>query len=75
MFELKGVFAEKLTADGQLLRMKNLFTQNLNTEIGVIRFIQEQRPFAELEITTAFGENRTEYFLDKVKKDDERHKG
>jgi|GEM_PF-5922321 len=70
MYELKGVFAEKFHPEGQILRMKGLFTQHLNTEDGVVRFIREQRPFAELTVIDISGEDRTEYFLEEVKKAD-----
>lgn len=70
MFELKGVLLEKFGTSGHVIRMKGLFTQNLNTEDGVVRFIQEQRPFAELTVSTIFGEDKTEYFLSEVKKAD-----
>lgn len=63
MYELKGVFSEKFLPDGNVLRMKGLFTQYLNSEIGVIRFIQEQKPFSEIKITNLIGEDKTEYFL------------
>lgn len=70
MYELKGVFSEKFHSDGSILRMKGLFTQHLNTDVGVVRFIQEQRPFSELVVTDLFGKDTTEHFLNEVKKAD-----
>ncbi len=74
MYEIKGVFSEKFLPDGNILRMKGIFTQNLNTEVGVVRFLQEQRPFAELTITDLSGEDKTEYFLKEVEKADGKSK-
>jgi len=75
MYELKGVFGEKFHPEGHVLRMKGLFTQYLNTDVGVVRFIQEQRPFAELKIKNLAGKDITEYFLKEVEKADGRPKG
>jgi len=73
MFEISGTLAEKFHPDGYILRMKNHFKTQLNTEIGVVRFLQEQRPFAELKVVTIIGnEDKTQYFLAKVKEADEK---
>jgi hypothetical protein len=67
MFEISGVFAEKFHPQGQVIRMKGAFKMGLNTEIGVVRFLEEQKPFAELKIMNRV-ENKdvTKYFLEKV---------
>jgi len=75
MYEIKGVFTEKLLSDGHVLRMKGIFTQHLNTEKGVVKFLQEQRPFSELKITDLFGGDKTDYFLKEVEKADGQSKG
>lgn len=76
MFEISGILGEKFHPDGYILRMKNVFKQPLNTEAGVIRFLLEQRPFAEFKVIMAdTKEDKTEYFLAKVKEADERSNG
>lgn len=70
MYEIKGIFKEKLGPEGHVIRFKNTFTQHLNTDVGVVRFIQEQKPFSELVVTDLFGKDLTEYFLNEVKKAD-----
>lgn len=75
MFELSGTLAEKFHPDGYILRMKNTFKMQLNTEEGVVRFVQEQRPFADLKVVVAgTNEDRTEYFVAKIKEADEKKK-
>jgi len=64
MFEIRGVFAEKFTAKGEVLRLKNTFVQYLNTEKGVMAFIDEMKPFVEISITDyTTKKDKTEYFL------------
>ena len=74
MFEIKGVTEEKFhpqTSD--IIRMQSAFTMPLNTEKGVVRFLREQRPFKQLTITEIeTKEDKTQYFLDLVKAEDER---
>jgi len=50
MFEIIGVYAERFHPQGYVLRMKNSFRQHLNTEEGVKRVLDEEKPFAELKI-------------------------
>jgi hypothetical protein len=68
MFEISGILVEKFHPQGQLLRMKNVFKTQLNTEAGVLRFLQEQQPFAELKIHNIIdNKDMTAYFLERLK--------
>ncbi len=64
MFEIKGVYGIKFMTGGQVIRGKSAFTQILNSEAGVMRFIDEMKPFDSItikEIETK--KDMTEYFL------------
>ena len=66
MFEISGVFDNKFYPNGQISRMKKAFKMHLNTEDGVVRFIEEQKPFSELSIKSLIdNQDKTEYFLGK----------
>lgn len=73
MFKITGILAEKFHPQGHVLRMQQSITMPLNTEAGVVRFLQEQRPFTQLVVTEIETKvDKTQYFLDKVKEEDER---
>ena len=64
MFEINGIYGVKFMTGGQVIRNKSTFKQYLNTEAGVMRFIEEMQPFDTITIkdmTTK--EDKTEYFL------------
>jgi len=64
MFEISGVFAEKFHPLGYILRLPNSFTQYVNTEDGVRRFLDEEKPFRSIKVidyTTK--KNLTKQFL------------
>jgi hypothetical protein len=64
MFEIEGIFAEKFYPDGQISRLKRTFKMQLNTEHGVMAFIEEQKPFYQIAIRDlTINEDKTEYFL------------
>lgn len=64
MFKLEGILDDKFLPDGSIIRMKSRFSLPLNSEDGVLRFIEELKPFAEIKITED-KEDKTQYFLDK----------
>ena len=64
MFEISGVYAVKFYPDGSVSRMKKAFKMVVNTERGVMAFLDEQRPFEEVLIRDPdTKEDHTEYFL------------
>ena len=64
MFEISGVYAIKFYPDGSLSRLKKAFKMIVNTERGVVAFLDEQRPFENVQIkNTDTKEDLTEYFL------------
>lgn len=64
MFIIKGVYAVKFYPNGSVSRNKNSFTMPLNTEKGVMAFIDEQKPFESIQILNAeTKEDLTKYFL------------
>lgn len=74
MFELKGIFKEKLHVDGFPIRTPSPFQIHLNSEMGVVRFINEHKPFSDITIKEIGDEekkDRTEYFLAKAKEEEE----
>ena len=70
MFKIKGILKEKFHPDGFPLRLQNPFEVHLNTEEGVVRFINEQKPFKDINIKIEnTNEDMTQYFLDKANDD------
>uniref|UniRef100_A0A6M3L010 Uncharacterized protein n=1 Tax=viral metagenome TaxID=1070528 RepID=A0A6M3L010_9ZZZZ len=64
MFTITGVYAVKFYPTGSVSRDKSAFKMTLNTEKGVMAFLDEQKPFVEIEITNAeTKENLTKYFM------------
>lgn len=64
MFRITGIYDVKLRRDGSVSRTKHTFDIALNTERGVMAFIEEQKPFAEIAITDAVTkEDKTAYFI------------
>lgn len=64
MFEITGVYGNKFLTGGQVIRNKSTFKQYLNSEAGVMRFIEEMQPFDSIAIKDmATKEDKTEYFL------------
>ena len=50
MYEINGVYKEKLHSTGQVLRQRATFRIQLNTPKGVERFIDDHKPFVEISI-------------------------
>ena len=64
MFEINAILAEKFTPHGEVIRMKQVVKIYLNTEQGVMNFIDEQKPFVKIEIKdTVTKEDKTPFFL------------
>ena len=64
MFEISGVYAVKFYPDGSLSRSKRAFKMVVNTERGVMAFLDEQKPFESIQIKDPnTKEELTEYFL------------
>lgn len=64
MFEISGIYAVKFYPNGSLSRYKKAFKMVLNTESGVMAFLDEQQPFEEIKIRDPeTKEDFTEYFL------------
>ena len=64
MFEISGVYAVKFYPDGSVSRMKKAFKMVVNTEHGVMAFLDEQKPFETILIRDPdTKKNLTEYFL------------
>jgi len=64
MYEISGVYAVKFYPDGSLSRTKKTFKMIVNTEHGVMAFLDEQKPFLSVQIKNPdTKENFTEYFL------------
>ena len=64
MFEISGIYAVKFYPDGSVSRMKKAFKMVVNTERGVMAFLDEQRPFESVQIRDPdTKEDQTEYFL------------
>jgi len=64
MFTIKGIYGIKFYPDGSLSRDKRAFEMTLNSENGVMAFLDEQRPFLELKIVDATTKKDvTKYFL------------
>lgn len=64
MYEISGIYAVKFYPDGSVSRNKKAFKMVLNTESGVMAFLDEQKPFQDVKIKEV--ENKkdlTEYFL------------
>ena len=64
MYKLEGVLSEKFV-QGQVIRMKKAFKQELNTAVGVTKFIEEQAPFSKLTIKDISGKDVTKRFTEK----------
>lgn len=64
MFTIEGIYAVRFYPNGSISRDKRAFKMTLNTEDGVMAFLDEQRPFLEVKITNAeTKEDLTTYFL------------
>jgi len=64
MFKLEGVYAVKFYPNGSVSRSKYAFKMHLNSESGVMAFLDEQRPFLEVKITEIeTREDKTDYFM------------
>lgn len=64
MYTIKGIYAMKFYPDGSISRTKKAFETTLNSENGVMAFLDEQRPFLELKIIDAMTKKDvTKYFL------------
>ncbi len=64
MFEITGVYDNKFITGGQVVRSKSAFKQHLNTEEGVMRFLDEMQPFASVAVKDLdVNKDVTEYFL------------
>jgi len=64
MFTIKGIYAMKFYPDGSISRTKKVFEMTLNSEQGVMAFIDEQKPFLEIKVTnTETKKDVTKYFL------------
>lgn len=64
MFTIKGIYAVKFYPNGSVSRDKTAFKMTLNTESGVMAFLDEQKPFVEIKITNAdTKEDVTKYFM------------
>jgi len=64
MFTIEGIYAVKFYPNGSVSRDKKTFKMTLNTEGGVMAFLDEQKPFAEIKIINAeTKENVTKYFM------------
>jgi hypothetical protein len=64
MFTISGVYGIKLYPNGSVSRLKRAFAITLNTEKGVMEFLDEQKPFSEVKIVDSITkEDKTEYFL------------
>ncbi len=50
MYEITGIYEVKWAPDGSVLRHPTMFTIHLNSEVGVMRFYEEQKPFRALTI-------------------------
>jgi len=64
MYEISGVFGIRLRFDGSLSRNKHTFRTTVNTERGVMEFVNEEKPFETIKIINLeTKEDLTEYFL------------
>ena len=64
MYEISGIYAVKFYPDGSISRSKKAFKMVLNTESGVMAFLDEQKPFQDVQIKdTDTKKDLTEYFL------------
>ena len=64
MFTIKGVYEVKFYPNGIISRYKTAFETTLNTEKGVMAFVDEQKPFLEVKIVQAeTNKDLTSYFL------------
>ncbi len=64
MFEITGVYGMKFITAGQAVRNKGTFKQYLNSEEGVMRFLDEMKPFESVVVKDLSNNtDMTEYFL------------
>lgn len=63
MYKITGMFGIKFHPQGFITRQNAGFTQYLNTSEGVLRFIDEQKPFKEFKVELN-GEDVTKEFLE-----------
>lgn len=64
MYTIKGVYGVKFYPNGSVSRNKTAFEMTLNSEGGVMAFLDEQKPFDTVKITkTETKEDLTSYFL------------
>ena len=64
MYEISGVYGFKQLPNGIISRQRSAFKTTLNTEHGVVRFIDEEQPFESISIKDPITKkDLTEYFL------------
>jgi len=64
MYEISGIYAVKFYPDGSLSRNKRVFKMVVNSENGVMAFLDEQQPFESIVIKDpSTKEDLTEYFM------------
>jgi len=64
MYEISGIYGVKFMTGGQVIRNKSVFKQTLSTEEGVMRFLDEMKPFDTVVIKDLdTKKDMTEYFL------------
>jgi len=64
VYEISGIYAVKFYPDGSLSRNKKAFKMVVNSERGVMAFVDEQKPFESIKIKDPdTKEDFTEYFL------------
>lgn len=50
MFHIKGIVGLKFLSNGGIYRLESEVKYHLNTDLGVVRFIEEFNPFASISI-------------------------
>jgi hypothetical protein len=50
MYEITGILSEKFAPNGSVLRLAKPIHMELKTVEGVLKFIDEQKPFRTLQI-------------------------
>ena len=50
MYRITGIKDYKIAPAGAIIRTPSTFVQILNTEAGVLRWIDEQQPFKKIEV-------------------------
>jgi hypothetical protein len=63
VFKVECILADKFGNRGEVVRLKRFMTNYLNTEKGVMNFINEMKPFVSITITDETKKDWTTYFL------------